>query len=69
LAKQTAAAHEIPPSTSALPPYTVSWNVLWKEQCRLDAQRRSQQSACGLDALVNAALEGEKLEEFDFFEQ
>ncbi len=41
----------------------------YQMQCRLDAQRRPQQSACGLDALVNAALGGEKLEEFDFFEQ
>jgi len=41
----------------------------YQMQCRLDAQRRSQQSACDLDALVNAALEGEKLEEFDCFEQ
>ncbi len=39
-------------------------------QCRLNAQRRSQQSACeDLDVLVNAALEDEKLDEFDFFEQ
>ncbi len=43
---------------------------MYQMQCRLDAQRRSQQSACeGLDVLVNAALEGEKLDEFDFFEQ
>jgi hypothetical protein len=41
----------------------------YQMQCRLDAQRRSQQSACDLDALVNAALEGEKLEKFDCFEQ
>jgi len=42
---------------------------MYQMQCRLDAQRRPQQSACDLDALVNAALEGEELEEFDFFEQ
>jgi len=41
----------------------------YQMQCRLDAQRRSQQSACNLDALVNAALEGEKLEKFDCFKQ
>ncbi len=42
---------------------------MYQMQCRLDAQRRSQQSACDLDVLVNAALEDEKLEKFDFFEQ
>jgi len=41
----------------------------YQMQYRLDAQRRPQQSACDLDALVNAALEGEELKKFDCFEQ
>ncbi len=42
---------------------------LYQMQCRLNTQRRSQQSACNLDTFINAALEDEKLEKFDFFEQ
>jgi len=37
---------------------------------RHENNKSDSQSACeDLDALVNAALEGEKLEEFDFFER
>lgn len=42
---------------------------MYQMQCRLNAQRKSQQFACNLDALVNAALEDEKFEKFNDFKQ
>jgi hypothetical protein len=42
---------------------------MYQMQCRLNVQQKSQQSACNLDAFVNAALKDEKFEEFDCFEQ
>jgi len=42
---------------------------MYQMQCRLNVQQRFQQSACNLDVLVNAALENEKFEKFNCFEQ